>query len=44
MGREAARLILEEALDTEEKPCEVLLPTELVIRRSCGMLELNKTP
>ena len=44
MGREAARLILEEALDTEKKPCEVLLPTELVIRRSCGMLELNKTP
>ncbi|MGE5550550.1 MAG: GntR family transcriptional regulator [Bacteroidota bacterium] len=36
MGREAAKLILEEAYDPEGNPREELLPTELIVRRSCG--------
>jgi len=36
MGKEAARLMLEEACDAEGNPREVLLPTELIVRRSCG--------
>lgn len=37
MGREAAKLALEGASGADDSPREVLLPTELVIRRSCGM-------
>ena len=36
MGREAARLILDNSFDAAGNPHEVLLPTELIIRQSCG--------
>ncbi len=36
MGKEAARLILKNIHEATSSPCELLLPTELIVRRSCG--------
>lgn len=37
MGKEAAKLVFGEDRDAQGKPREILLPTELVVRHSCGV-------
>lgn len=43
LGSKAARLLLEEISEPKEKPVQIMLPTELIVRKSCGMLLTHRT-